>query len=94
MMQAELGGERLRLRDDAVTWREIDGEIVALASGNMVYLNANPSGTLLWGLLAQGCSRHDLVDTLVSTYGVSERQATDDVDTFVAQVAAQGLLER
>ena len=49
--------EPLRVRADALEWREVDGEIVALDLRRSVYLAINPSGALLWPALVEGASR-------------------------------------
>jgi Coenzyme PQQ synthesis protein D (PqqD) len=83
----------LRLREDAVEWRELDGEIVALENRGSVYLTANAPGALLWRRLAHGATRAQLVDALLAVYAVETDVAGRDVDAFVAAVQAHGLLE-
>ena len=41
----------MRLRTDAVEWREVEGEIVALDLRDEMYLGVNGSGAVLWPLL-------------------------------------------
>ena len=36
----------LQLRPGSVEWREIEGELVGLQTGNATYFSVNPSGTL------------------------------------------------
>lgn len=83
----------LRLRPDAVEWKEIDGEIVALEADTSTYLAANPSGAVLWQALAVGATRDQLANALASRYGISTETAAGDVDAFVSQLSARGLLE-
>src|SRR5438128_237961 len=47
----------LRLRTDRLQWLETDGEVIALDEQAFVYLNANPTGSLLWRTLAEGTAR-------------------------------------
>lgn len=82
----------LRLRDEDLHWREIDGEVIALEARGSTYVAANGSGTVLWRVLAGGCTHEDLVDELVRTYGIDRRRAAADADGFVAALAEQGLL--
>lgn len=84
----------LRLRSDRLHWLETEGEVVALDESTLVYLNANPSGAALWQALAVGATRDDLVRKLLSTYEVDEKTAASDVDRFIAELDARGLLER
>ena len=84
----------LKLRDTDLHWREIDDEIIALEARGSNYVAANGSGTLLWRALAEGTTREGLADVLVAAYGIDRERARLDADRFVAEVAAQGLLER
>jgi hypothetical protein len=84
--------DELRLRDTDLHWREIDGEIIALEATGSTYVAANGSGTLLWHALVAGTSREQLIETLLTTYDVGPERAAADVDAFLAQLSAQGLL--
>jgi hypothetical protein len=84
----------LKLRDDAVRWREIEGELVAVDLASSRYLGSNPSGLALWRALADGACRDELVRRLVEAFGITPERAGADVDRFVGEVAALGLLER
>ena len=83
----------LRLRTDRLHWLESDGEVVALDEEALVYLNANPAGTVLWRGLARGATRHDLVHALLTEFDVAEARAAADVDRFLADLDARGFLE-
>jgi hypothetical protein len=85
--------EVLQLRGEAVTWREMDGEVVALDTGQAAYFTANATGTLLWRLLADGTTRDGLVSALCDAYGIGADVAGPDVDTFLAEVRDRGLLQ-
>ena len=82
----------LRLREDALVWREIDGELVAVDLGASAYLGANPSGTLLWRLLVDGATLDELAGALVERFGIDSERAHTDADAFVGSLAARGLL--
>jgi hypothetical protein len=82
----------LRLRQEGLNWREIDGEVVVLDVGQSHYLNLNPTGSVLWLLLAEGATEHQLVDRLVEEFDVDEVTARDDVVAFVASCREAGLL--
>jgi Coenzyme PQQ synthesis protein D (PqqD) len=82
----------LRLRPEGVEWREIDGEVVALETGRSIYLAANPAGALLWARLAEGATRDDLIAALRAQWPLEPDRAAADVDAFVDQVRAHGLL--
>ena len=83
----------LQLNPAVVTWREVDGEILALDVPGATYLSTNTTGAVLWRALVHGASHRELVATLVSEFEVDAAQAAADVDAFVSELAAHGLLE-
>jgi hypothetical protein len=84
---------RLRLRSDALEWREMDGEIVALDLRTSTYFAVNASAALVWPALADGATREQLVEQLATRYSVDPGDAARDVDAFLASLESQGLLE-
>jgi hypothetical protein len=84
---------RLRLRGDGLHWRDIEGEVVALEERASLYFAANPSGALLWNALAEGATHEALVSALVERYQLDPDAAREDVDRFLHELAAHGLLE-
>jgi hypothetical protein len=84
--------EVLRLREDALAWREIEGELVAVDVDASAYLGANASGTLLWQLLAEGATLPRLAEALVERFGIEPDRAQADAEAFVGQLTARGLL--
>ncbi len=82
----------LRLRADALVWREIDNELVAVDMASSAYLSANQTGAMLWQMLAAGTTRRELVERLVERFGISSEQAQSDVDVFVQDLKARELL--
>jgi len=83
----------LRLNESAVTWREVDSEIVALNVDAGEYFTLNGSGRLLWLALADSASVDELADLLVATYGVPEEQARIDASAFVDDLVGRSLVE-
>jgi hypothetical protein len=84
--------ELLRLRDEKLEWREVDGEVVALDGQESEYLGVNRSGASLWPLLAAGTTRDALVEHLCASYGIERARAETDVAAFVESLASKGLL--
>jgi hypothetical protein len=82
----------LRLREEGLNWREIDGEVVVLDTDQSHYLNLNPTGSVLWLMLAEGATERQLVDKLLSEFDVDESAARNDVVAFVASCRENGLL--
>lgn len=81
----ELAGEALqwKLNDEAMVWREVDGEVVVLQLEQSTYLSVNGSGRELWLRLADGASVRDLADTLCDSYSVAANQALADSEAFL-----------
>jgi hypothetical protein len=85
---------RLRLREDAVRWREIDREVVAVDLVSSIYLTTNESGVRLWRRLADGATTDELVDELVEAFGIEWERAAADVQSYVDALDARNLLVR
>lgn len=83
----------LKLRGDAVKWREVEGEGLLLDLKTSSYLAVNPSATLLWRQLEAGTSRGALVETLRHQYELAEDRASADVDAFLDDCRARGFLD-
>lgn len=83
----------LRLRSDAVEWREVGGEALLLDLRSSNYLVVNPSATVLWRRLAKGTTRDELVAALAEEYGLPVDQVAGDVDAFLADCKARELIE-
>ena len=84
---------RLRLRDDSMQWRLVEGEVVVLDVDHAEFLAVNRSGAALWNRLAGGASRDQLVGVLVDRYGIEGVRAAADVDQFLTSLADRHLLE-
>jgi hypothetical protein len=82
----------LRIRNEELDWVEADEEIVALDLRSSSYLAANASATVLWKRLARGASRDALISELTRHFTIDQQQAADDVDAFLRQLDAAGLL--
>lgn len=82
----------LRLRDEGLNWREIDGEVVALDVKRSHYLNLNATGCVLWLMLAEGATKRQLVDKLREEFDVDEPTAQHDVDAFITSCRDNDLL--
>jgi hypothetical protein len=85
--------ETIRLREERVEWREIEGEIVALDREAGAYIAVTGSGAALWPLLLAGTTSEALAEALAGRYDVERAVAARDVERFVDELAARGLLE-
>jgi Coenzyme PQQ synthesis protein D (PqqD) len=84
----------LRLRPEALVWREIDNELVAVDMASSTYLSANRSGALLWQMLATGTTHAELVEQLIDRFGIPADRATSDVDAFLRGLEGRELLAK
>ncbi len=66
--------------------------MLALDTRTQLYLTINESGALLWGLLARGTTRVELVERLVREYDLAPDRAASDVDLMLGDLSARGLL--
>lgn len=83
----------IKLSEDAIQWREVEGEIVALDLRSSTYLGVNPSGAVLWSDLVNGTSVDNLVNKLAAAFNVERDAATQDVRAFLDELERRGLLE-
>ncbi|MBW3574829.1 MAG: PqqD family protein [Actinobacteria bacterium] len=89
-----LAGRSLRLREDAVDWREVEGEVVALDRISSTYLAINAAGAVLWPALVRGTGEDELVALLLAEFAVDEVRARADVEAFLSMLAQRDLLEQ
>ena len=69
-----------------------DGQVIALDESSLMYLSANQAGAVLWEELARGTTRELLRERVVETFGIDAAEAARDVDAFLGQLHARGLL--
>lgn len=84
----------LRLRSNELTWREVDGEIIALDLTSSLYFTANRTGTLLWSRLVDGARLDELTVLLTEQFELADADARRDVSSFIALLDSHSLLER
>jgi len=82
----------LRLDPDAVSWTEVDGEILALERESSTYIATNRTGTVIWKSLVHGASREQLTAAVMHAFGIDQQTAATDTDAFVDALAGRGLL--
>lgn len=82
----------MRLRDDNLVLREIDGETVLLDLVSSTYFASNRTGTFLLQLLTTERDRESLAAALAAEFGLSLEEATADTDAFVAMLGEKNLL--
>lgn len=83
----------LRLRTKSVSWREVDGEIIALDLDSSTYFTTNSTGTVLWNVLNDGATIDQLVEALQSHFDIDDDTAERDVRAFLSLLETNGLVE-
>jgi hypothetical protein len=93
MILPEAEGGRFQLRDAAVSWCDVDGEIVAFNISLGVYITLNGAGRQLWMALTEPASADHLGELLASTFGIPAEQARSDALEFLDDLVGRELVE-
>lgn len=83
-------GDR-RLRRD-LTWRVVGGSTLVLDVRTSQYLSVSGSGIVIWGMLAEGTTRDQIVARLLDEFEVDSNTAAMHVDKFIDDLSQRGLL--
>jgi Coenzyme PQQ synthesis protein D (PqqD) len=83
----------LKLRKDALEWREVEGEVIVLDLNGSVYMSVNGAGAVCWHALAGGATRDELVRRVTDRFEVDQARAAHDIDAFIEELRSHGLLE-
>jgi Coenzyme PQQ synthesis protein D (PqqD) len=85
--------ERLwRRREEELTWREIEDEVIVLDLRNARYIRFNATSGVLWDRLDGGATLADLAERLVKTYAIATDRALVDAEAFVRSCERNDLL--
>ena len=83
----------MHLRDEGLTWQDLDGQVVVLDLRSSSYLELNSSASILFLQLSEGGSQESLVAALISAYRLDEDTADRDVRAFLEVMAQHDLLD-
>lgn len=83
-----------RKRSDAVVETDIDDERVAMSLESGEFFALKGSALVIWQLLDDTGERAILLARLAATYGESEAAMAPDLDAFLDQLLAAGLVEQ
>lgn len=83
----------MRLRTEALSMQELDGEAVLLDTRTSRYLSVNAVGTVVLRGLARDVDRSQLLHDVLDTFDVPRERAESDLDVFLQQLSDAGLLE-
>jgi hypothetical protein len=88
-----VGDPVLRLRSSGLSWRTVDGRVVALDLHTSAYFALNPTGSVIWRRLGDGDTLTGLVDAIVDEFDVPPERAEPEVASFVDTLRSRGLLK-
>lgn len=86
-------GRRVQIRRQDLTWREVDGIVIALDLASSTYFTTNKSGRYLWHALTTGATVDELTTLLESTFGIPPERAADDVAAFLELLSDNNLIQ-
>jgi hypothetical protein len=84
---------KVSLRQGALEWRMVEGQVVALDLGASEYLSVNRSGAVIWPYLVEGATREELSRRLAAEFEIDHLAADRDVEDFLGTLDARGLLD-
>ena len=86
-------GSAKQIRTTGVSWREVNGEVIALDLESSSYFTTNASGSLMWNALVGGATERDLAELLCQRFGIARSSAMADARAFVSVLEEHGLVE-
>lgn len=84
----------MHLRTDAISWRDVDADVVVLDERTWQYVHLNATASVLWRALAAdgGASEEHLRALLVEQFPAAAATAADDVAAFLADLRTREYL--
>lgn len=70
----------------------IDGEAIIINVTTGVYFSLEDVGVYIWQLLTSGNSLSETIQAVIERYRVPAEQANADLETFVSELIAEGLI--
>ena len=77
-----------------IHFREVHDELMLLDAQNDSYFVLNPTGAVVWSVLASGQSSEAAAASLAAWYAVTPERAEADVAAVVDELVGRGLLNR
>jgi len=83
---------RLRLNEQEVAAKVIDGEAIIINLANGIYYSMDKVGALIWEMLAGGHSLAEVTTAVLACYDIPQAQAEVDVHKLAAELVQENLL--
>lgn len=84
---------KYQLRSE-IAYRVIEGQVLVLAPRQESLFTLNASGQLLWAALKRGATQKRLAALLTAEYDLPLAEAQRDVEVFLRELNAKGILVR
>ncbi len=88
-----MAGNRWKPRDSVVYTPLSDGEGVLLCLEQREFFDLNETGRLIWERLCEGLDTAEITTTLVQEYEVTPEEAARTVESFLAKLVEDRLVE-
>lgn len=75
-----------------ISWRDINGELVALNVKSGEYFIFNEIGRMVWLAIAGGQDSSETVKKVIDEYEVNEQDASRDVEVFVKALEERSIV--
>jgi hypothetical protein len=91
-LEGILAQKRYRINSPHVVAETLDGEATIVDLENGTYHALNESGSFIWDELTRGAEPSAVTETLASTYGLDDGDASRIVEDLTAKLAGQNLI--
>src|SRR5437016_1635349 len=85
-------GQRVTIAPD-VLFRTVGDEAVLLNLKTELYLGLDPIGARMWNVFKESASLREAFDRLLTEFDVEASRLCADLEEFLGQLKAQGLIE-
>ena len=84
---------RFQANTDTAAWRFVDGEAVIVHAETSAYYGLNATASFIWeAILGEGLPAREIGERLGARFGVDSGTIHGEVETFLASLAAEGLV--
>ena len=84
---------RFQVNTDTAAWRFVDGQAVIVHAETSAYYGLNATASFIWeAILGEGLPAGEIGERLGTRFGVDSAKIQGEVETFLASLAAEGLV--
>jgi len=80
-------------KDDHLIISELGDDWVMMDIENGAYLSLNKTGRIIWELIEKPVKIEDIINNLMSRFGIDEGTCTSETLTFLNRISEQKVLE-